>query len=396
MLRKKIASTAQIKNTSVFKIIACFKNCDPVLWTVFSAIVIPFLVIINSAIQTSDTNQNKFKIESWHAGKQMIHDSGKGIAIFVGIQPTYIFYRIPGYQQNASEFSCVISMKKPLPPKILLYYRQKKRSDENGVFRVMNLSNQIHSTANNTIFIKFDDYAGLINANELALSFASPHGENIITLKNPSLKTFTFTNRFKQITKALFRRQPLTQGSNNFILSQKINGYGYLFYLWVSAIVSLSLLLFRRFIIRNKFSIVVHISITFFVIVLLVDLRNTNDYFLNALAAAKLRFQSNNLAEHLGKHEIRFRWFGDVVSAIQKELPNGGKYFARIEDRQRGTKQAVTRAVYYARPALRTDNVTEAKIAILYNISTEDFEHSPDWQLKTLYPSGVYVYVKNQ
>jgi hypothetical protein len=82
------------------------------------------------------------------------------------------------------------------------------------------------------------------------------------------------------------------------------------------------------------------------------------------------------------------------VSAIQKELPNGGYYFARIEDRQRGVRQAVKRAAYYVRPALRTDSTFNAKVAVLYNTPVKDFDHSPEWRLKIVYPSNVYVYVK--
>jgi len=85
-----------------------------------------------------------------------------------------------------------------------------------------------------------------------------------------------------------------------------------------------------------------------------------------------------------------------IIAAIQKELPTGGYYFAKIEDQQRGIRQAIKRAYYYVRPALRTDTVSDAKIAVLYNVPVEDFEHSPEWQLETLYSSGVYVYVKSQ
>ncbi|MBW1846854.1 MAG: hypothetical protein JRJ27_06865 [Deltaproteobacteria bacterium] len=394
--RQKQTPNTLKKQTSVFEILAIHIKINPLILTVATPLFVVFLVIIYGIIKTSGSHQVEYEIDSWQAGKQMIRHSGKGLSLIVDSKPSYILYRIPEHQQRSVEFSCEISLQQPVRPNILLHYRHQRQPQEKVGFRVVDLSNQIHSTAKNAIHIKFDDYEDLIHANELVLSFASSHGKNIITLKNPRLKTLTFSNRFKQVMKALFRRQPLTQGSNNFILSQRINGHGYLYFLWFFVIFSILLLLFRRLIIRTKFSVVIHISVTLVIIVILADLRNMHDYFQNSLTAFKLKSQSNSLAEHLGNHENRFRWFGDVVAAIQKELPNGGRYFAKIEGRQRGIRQAVKRAYYYVRPALPTDNVSGAKIAVFYNVSIEDFDHSPEWQLKTLYPSGVYVYVKSQ
>jgi len=276
--QKKQTPSTQNKQTSVFKILAIHKKINPLIWTVTTPFFVIFLIIIYGIIKTSGSHQIEYEIDSWQAGKQIVRDNGMGLSLTVSSKPSYILYRIPKPQQQSVEFSCEISLQQPIRPTILLYYRQQRQPQEKGGFRAIDLSNQVYSTANNAIHITFDDYAGLIHANELVLSFASSQDKNIITLKNPRLKTLTFANRFKQAIKALFRGQPLTQGSNNFILSQKLNGHGYLYFLWITVIFSILLLLFRRFILRTKFPVVVHMSVTFIIIFMLADLRNMHDY----------------------------------------------------------------------------------------------------------------------
>ena len=364
--------------------------------TLAAALLLPGVVFVYVAATTSDWTPSQRQIRTWQIGEKVLRDTGEGITFSLGKAPIRLFYMIqPSEPAIYSSFSCELYLQKPIRPKVVLYYRNITRTNEHVPFRSIDLSSQIRSPRWNNIYASVDEALDLQKANEFVLSFTSPRGPNAVRVRNASLESFSLPERCSQMLASLFEWQPLTHKNNNAMLSPKLAGHGFTYVLWAALPLSLIILLIRRSVFRETFSLVVHGVVTVLVFFVMIDLRNNVDRFLHVQRAIARYTQSQDLHAYLDDLYWGNPLFSETLRYLKEELPSDSPYYITFGQR---VEPLVRQTCYYARPARRVRKIEEADVVLLLGASAVDFmfDRFQEWNRKTTLPNGVMVFERQK
>lgn len=358
------------------------------------ALLTPVFVFLYLAASTSDRISYEHKMTSWVKGKAFYNDTSKGVLFAVGKRPIDLFCSTPFPKKNYSLFSCELFIKRPIRGKTILFYGCRKRGGIKEKFRSVNLSSQVHRLGWNKIFISADHAIDLHKADDFVLRLASPKGKNIMGVRNARIQTFPFAKRCRQMLSELFKREPLKQSSINFILSQQITGYGFVFILWVSVPLACIIMFFRRFVLRESFNPFSHGVLTILIFFVMIDLHNSTDYFRNAQDAVMRRSSVQNIYDYFDELESSYPWFSKTLYYLKEGIPSGSRYYLSLEG-PGYPGWVVDRLRYYARP-LASTTVENADVAILGGDVAERFNRSGKWKIKTTLQGRVAVFERRK
>lgn len=347
--------------------------------TIVVAVAAPLLVFSFLAVSTADFFGYERKITSWSVGGNVVSDKGAGLTFDIGAQPVVLVTNIPTDKASFSRFEFTLTIPNASAPTVNLLYRNSKNA--NTPFGYTSLTGQIRGPGPNRIALLFDEAPRLVDANQLALQLSSTGGPSRVTVSEASVSSVSYITRALQMTGALLRHKPLTQGGNNFVNAQTVAGRGFLFIFWIALPIAIIALLVRRFVLHESLSLIGHGALTIIVFVVMIDLRNMSDYIQHANAAVSTRAGSADIYEYLDSRETYFPWFADTVRAVREELPDGGHYCLRAGRASGGFYEARARAAYYSRPASMTSKPENADVVILYNSSPKEFAESERWAL---------------
>jgi hypothetical protein len=331
-------------------------------------------------IITSNNATGKEDITTWSttAGTQLQRfDSGWSTRIHS--EKTVLAHQIRDKSLNYSEFVFDLYLEKTLIPQVLVAFELRENPDMVRWYPLPGV--QIRRTGWNRVVVPFDMDKGFFSTNRIFLSLTSPQGPNLVGIRDARLVAHSRFDRLRRMLQASFRHQPLNQRSNNFVETHFVVGRGPLFVFWLALIVGLLSLPMRRFLLRERFSLVHHAVITLVVLVVLAELRNGADYFRNLRDAAAFRFGSRDLVEHLGRHEMNahgIAWFGDGLRYL-RQIAKPGDRITVASRYVPGISEAMRRLAYYADPALFTAQLDTADIALCFKTPSKQLDQSSDW-----------------
>lgn len=360
--------------------------------TVLVALLASALVFLWLAWATSDGSGRVERFERWTSGPNRLTDPGTGITFPVGPVPSRLLHQVADPAPVYALFTSEIYVRNPLPPEAGLLYGPRP---DRGALRVYDFSSRLGRTGWNRVAVSADDALGLADARTVGLSLASLSGPNVMGVRGAALRTVSFPRRLRQMGAALLRHEPLAAHSINFIPSQKVAGRGFTFILWCALLLAVLVLLARRFVLRQRFPLALHIAATVLALFVLGDLRNSVDDLANAREALSRRARAQAVDPGVAELEAYFPWFHDTlnyVRAWRRRAPEK-RYYLRIAGSPFANR-ALGRAEYLLLPARRAADLEEADLVLVYGYPSRPFDASPAWKRVDALPSGVLVYAR--
>ncbi|NQU42111.1 hypothetical protein HQ520_02415, partial [bacterium] len=364
-----------------------------VVLTVVTALFCVLLVFAWLLLSTSGWSGDEIRIRTWTQGGSRVQDTGEGVFFPAGSQPSGIFAPFP--EGKYSRLSFDLYIKKPVPPNEALLLYSPVPHPEN-LTRAVNIRSGIQKTGwNDSVEIGIDEERDLFDSALLGIAMSVPQGENTFGVRNVKVWSVGPCRRAAEMLDRMFQWQPLIQGSNNFVYSQKVAGRGVLFIFWAAMIPAVLVLMIRRYVLRESFNVIGHGLILVLVLFSLADFRNMTDYLRDAKAAVGLKAKAEDFPGMVGLHEDEyFPWVEDALRSLEKHLPERGVYYFQVDESPTGAYQAYKRAQYYALPAESTRELDKATLAILVNSRDGRIQETPEWRQVEAFPSGTRVYEK--
>ncbi len=364
-----------------------------VVATIAAALLFPVVIFLVLAARTSNTETSTVPIKTWRIRGQTIETNGDKVVIQTRNDLDFLKYQIAESDPTFTRFTLDFLAERPLNGQLYLCYRRDDSVDTNQL-QLYGLTHFVPRPSEwYKLMIVFDDIPGLQGSSIIGVAVRSSTPGNTVHIRNAQLHAMSFIDRVREMTGALLRHRPLRQSSNNFITPQLILGTGFLFIFWLALAGSAAVLLIRRFVVREKFSLKNHMAITVLVLYICIDLRNTNDHVRHARAAWDQRQASANITEQLRQHETLFPWFADTLHYLKNELPPDGRY--HVVSKNPGGKRvdkAFFRIAYYALPARGARRRENASHTLVYNASPGFVKDTATWRLEKTIANEVLVY----